>query len=105
MAWHLGETAAEATKLVSRDRNSQYGDPRDDFDKAVAIYKAITEKPVVIIETAEDHALYMVCVKLSREAHLHKWDNVVDAIGYLDIYAYLRSQKGGGNSGKDVEAI
>lgn len=48
------------------------------------------------VETAEDGILFMVCVKLSREANAHGSDNLVDLAGYVDLLNYAREQVKGG---------
>lgn len=47
------------------------------------------------IETAADGILFMMCVKLSREANAHNVDNIVDLAGYADLYNYARTERKG----------
>jgi hypothetical protein len=79
----IGEDAKEtvgqeADRLVNGDRQSAYGHPLDDFSKTALIWQAILGVPV----TAEQVALCMIGVKISRECNIHKRDNIVDGIGY-----------------------
>ena len=79
----------EAKYLISNDRNSDYGHPIDDFSKTALIWQAILGVPV----TPEQVALCMVGVKLSREVHLPKRDNIVDAIGYLGTIPMIQDER------------
>lgn len=79
----------EAIRLVSSDRSSAYGHPLDDFTKTAAIWSALLGTPV----TPEQVGLCMVGVKLSREAHAHKRDNLVDALGYILTVEKVREER------------
>ena len=67
-----------AANLVSRERQDSYGHPLDDFTRQGRMWEAILGIPV----TAEQVALCMIAVKMSRQSHRMKLDNVVDGIGY-----------------------
>jgi hypothetical protein len=41
--------------------------------------------------TAEEAILMMVGLKLSRESHAHKDDNIIDAHGYLLCYEWAKT--------------
>jgi hypothetical protein len=70
---------AEAERLINGDRQKAYSHPYYDYKKTVGAFNALTGHQL----TVQDGIIFMVCVKLSREAYLHKRDNVVDACGYL----------------------
>jgi hypothetical protein len=72
--------ALEAVSLVFGDRQDSYGHPFDDFTRTGRMWAAILGLDEV---TPEQVALCMVALKLSREAHRHKRDNLVDAVGYV----------------------
>lgn len=70
----------EADRLVSGDRQADYGHPLDDFTRTGRIWGAILGIPDV---SAEKVGLCMVGVKISREVNHPKRDNRVDGPGYF----------------------
>ncbi len=68
----------EAQKLVTGDRNESYGDADKEFRKVAAMWTAILGADV----DPRSVALCMIALKLVREAHQHKRDNLVDIAGY-----------------------
>ena len=70
----------EAQRLVHGDRGEDYGHPINDFTRTGKIWSAI----LGINVSAEQVALCMVGVKISREVNKPKRDNRVDAAGYLE---------------------
>jgi hypothetical protein len=72
------DVAAYAARLVSDDRQHEYGHPLDNLDRAARIWSVILDTTV----TAEQVALCMVGMKIARQVHKPKADTVVDVIGY-----------------------
>jgi hypothetical protein len=72
------DIAGYAARLVSDDRNHEYGHPLDNLDRAARIWSVILDCDV----TAEQVALCMVGMKIARQVHKPKPDTVVDIIGY-----------------------
>ena len=70
---------------IADERESQYGDVAKNFAEIVAICEAIFGLTL----TQRQVAQVMIAVKLSRERHKHKPDNLIDAINYLAILASL----------------
>lgn len=82
---------AEAEYLTTRDRNESYGHPAHDYGRVSSAFNALTGHRL----TPEEAILFMVCVKLAREAYRPKRDNRVDAAGYLnclDSVVQIRDQ-------------
>lgn len=91
------DLAAYAARLVADDRNSQYGHPLDNLDRAARIWSVILGCDV----TAEQVALCMVGMKIARQVHKPKPDTVVDLIGYaltLHMVEVERAKRGVDNS-------
>lgn len=72
----------EAVAAASGDRLASYGHPLDTYSQAAQrisqrLGKAITWREVI---------LDMIDIKLSRQLHAHKRDNLVDIVGYVWCY-------------------
>ena len=77
----------EADKLVHGPRGKDYGHPLDDFACTAKMWTAFLRRrygPRASELRAEDVGLMMIAVKLSREAGVHKSDNLVDTAGYAE---------------------
>lgn len=83
----------EAATLVHGARQANYGHPLDNFTGTAGIWNGIVHKKLNAPLTAEDVALCMVGVKLSRETHVPKRDNLVDAHGYLMTYQMVKDER------------
>jgi hypothetical protein len=83
------DIASFAANLVTGDRQDSYGHPLDDFTRAGKIWEAILGVPV----SAEQVALCMVGIKISRQTNTPKLDNVVDGIGYFLTLAMVQEER------------
>ena len=83
------DIASYAASLVTGDRQNDYGHTLDDFTRAGKIWEAIIGVPV----TAEQVALCMVGIKISRQTNTPKLDNVVDGIGYFLTLAMVQEER------------
>jgi len=83
------DIAAHAAHLVTGEKQDSYGHPLDDFTRAGKIWEAILGVQV----TAEQVALCMVGVKISRQANAAKLDNIVDGIGYFLTLAMVQEER------------
>lgn len=72
------DVAAYSARLVSDDRQDEYGHPFDNLDRAARIWSVILDTEV----SAEQVSLCMVGMKIARQVHKPKSDTVVDIIGY-----------------------
>jgi len=87
------DIAAYAARLVSDDRQHEYGHPFDNLDRAAQIWSVILSTDV----TAEQVALCMIGMKIARQVHKAKPDTVVDVIGYaltLHMVEVERAKRG-----------
>ena len=84
--------ASHAAMLVTGERAETYGHPLDDFSRTGLMWGAILGVEV----TAEQVALMMVALKISRECHTpHPTnDNIVDGVGYLLAHALVVEERG-----------
>lgn len=88
---HPESMVDEARRLVLGDRNSSYGNPKDDYTKTAKIWSGLLNDKLKADITPEEAMLMMVGLKLSREVHRQKRDNIVDAHGYLLCYEWASS--------------
>jgi hypothetical protein len=78
--------AQEAIGLVTGDRQASYGHPYINFKETADLWSVVLGIDV----TPEQVGLCMVLLKVARELHVPKRDNLVDAIGYLMTYDAVR---------------
>ena len=86
---------AEAIRITDGARQSDYGHPREDFARTAQMWTGILagklrEDAEV---TAADVPLCMIAVKLARQSHRHKRDNLVDIAGYARTAAMVAGEE------------
>jgi len=74
----------EAKRITAADRQADYGHPAEDFAKTALMWTGILAGRLRdgATITEMDVPLCMIAVKLARQAHRHKRDNLVDIAGY-----------------------
>jgi len=75
----------EADDIIYGDREKTYGHPSKNFDATADLWNgwlAAKYGPDAVMLDCYDVAMMMVLLKVAREAHLHKRDNLVDLCGY-----------------------
>jgi len=83
----------EAQSLIYGDRQTQYGDPRDNLNAIAQFWMMyLYHKYKVDIElNGEDVCWMMAQLKMLREFNGSKRDSLVDAIGYIGLIERLRA--------------
>lgn len=81
----------EAKRITATVRHGDYGHPADDFARTARMWSGILASKLREGEqvTAMDVPLCMIAVKLARQAHRHKRDNLVDIAGYARTAAMV----------------
>lgn len=85
----------EAKRLTATERHGDYGHPADDFARTAAMWSGILAaklRPDAQI-SASDVPLCMIAVKLARQSHRHKRDNLVDIAGYARTAAMVTGEE------------
>lgn len=85
--------ADEAAKLITGERNEAYGHPGDDLGGVALIWSGLLNTRLSRPLTGKDVALMMCALKLRREAHKPKPDNLIDAHGYLLCAEWMETGK------------
>ena len=76
----------EAHGIIYGDREATYGDPGINLRRIAALWTAyLSNKSGDAALTADDVAMMMVLLKIARQQHQTKRDNLVDACGYLAL--------------------
>lgn len=78
----------EAQRLVHGARQANYGHPFDDYTKVSRLWSVILDCDV----SPQQAALCMVAIKISREMHMHKRDNLVDGAGYFAVLELIQQE-------------
>lgn len=81
------EVLEAAIRIVTGEREQDYGKPEDNFKTIAEIWTAVLRRKGRLAkdQSIDEHdvALCMVGVKLAREAKEHKPDNCTDGAGYF----------------------
>ncbi len=85
----------EAQRITGGDRQRDYGHPLADFSRTAALWNALLAgrlREGKSIESA-DVPLFMIAVKLARQVHGYKRDNLVDIAGYARTAALVEGDE------------
>ena len=74
--------AVDAINLIDGDRHDRYGSYEENLSRIAGMWGNYLNVPV----TAEDVALMMVLVKISRSRAGYSRDNAVDGVAYFLIH-------------------
>lgn len=83
----------EAKRLTSKDRQKNYGHPKDNFKRIADLWNSylINRKNPESSISVEDIAWMMVLLKIARDLNKPTKDNLVDAVGYTRTLAMIRN--------------
>ena len=96
-----GKVLEEAMDIVNGERQDVYGGPEDSFALIGKYWGTFLQSRGFRGRNGETEleiapqsvAMMMTLFKIAREANHHKLDNIVDAAGYLGIYADMQERK------------
>ena len=84
-----GDILHEAAELVDGDRTEAYGSPLHNYERITETFNALTRHEL----TPKEGVIFMCCVKLAREMHCHKKDNLIDLAGYAACLGEMLQQE------------
>lgn len=87
-----GDILKKALAIINGERQNQYGSPEDSFELIASFWdtyittklKSLDPEKYIII-TPKDVAILMSLLKIARESHQHKSDNLIDIAGYIGL--------------------
>lgn len=86
------DTLMEAKRVVSHDRNQQYGGPEENFGVIANMWSAFLGIKI----QAHEVAVMEILIKVARaRVSPEKWDHWVDIAGYAACGAEVRPHVGG----------
>lgn len=91
-----GQILHEAHELINGPRQTSYGKPDENFKRIAVMWSAYLDTDI----SAADVACMMVLLKMARQAHALKLDNLIDAAGYIGLAADLAGN-GGDNANRN----
>ncbi len=79
----------QAKNLINTERQADYGPPVQHWTEVARIWSILAHTPI----NAETAVLMMSALKLVRESYKHMDDNIVDAVGYMEILNLIIKDK------------
>lgn len=85
----------EAKRITEGTRRAEYGAPADDFARTALMWTGILAHKLRDGQaiSAMDIPLCMIAIKLARQSHHHKRDNLVDIAGYARTAAMVAGEE------------
>jgi len=80
---------AEADALINGPRQNSYGTPTENFTRIAALWSVVLGHSI----TASQAAQCMLLVKVARQIHAPKQDNLIDIAGYAGVIDMIESEK------------
>lgn len=79
----------QAQAIVDGARQDDYGNPEDSLSRIAEYWNVYLEKELKpgCAMSPKDVAMMMVLLKVAREGHGHKLDNLIDGAGYFELAA------------------
>jgi|TARA_R110000868_G_scaffold140537_5_gene356251 hypothetical protein len=93
------EILKEASKLISGDRNDDYGDKLTNHQNIAALWSVFLRKNI----TPHDVAMCMALVKVARLMHAHKKDSYLDLAAYAAIAGEIEARTNKDNQSFESE--
>ena len=87
-----GRVLEKAMEIINGERQDVYGSPESSFSLIAKYWRTYLQHKKNLEITSSDVAMMMTLFKIAREANQHKRDNIVDAAGYLGIYADMQGE-------------
>lgn len=88
MSKGVGTILVSAFNLINGERQGDYGDPRESFERIARFWSVYLGHEV----SGKDVAMMMVLLKMSREMSGHKPDNLLDMAGYVGLAEYIEGE-------------
>ncbi len=88
-----GKILDQAKEIINKDRQDAYGKPEDCFTGIATLWNWYIGLDIRDELTPYDIAIMMTLLKLVREKHKHKQDNLIDACGYLALAEDLAEEE------------
>jgi hypothetical protein len=87
------EILEEAAKLITQDRQEQYGPPEENFQNIADVWNVRFKNKLSEPLTPADVAAAMALLKIVRDMAGYKEDSAIDAAAYIALYAELSEKE------------
>lgn len=85
----MSKILQEADQIAGEDRSRDYGHPIHNFNRIARFWDAYMQGRNPGPITPEDVAAMMILMKIAREMHTKKRDNLLDIAGYIKCWDML----------------